>query len=93
MMGPQQIAQGKLFYEFSLEVMVPPDHLLRAIDQFVDLSDVRPLLAPTYSSTGSAICRSRVDDADVVGRLLLRDPLRTAAMRGSWRIAGFVASI
>ncbi len=35
-----------LFYEFSIEEFVPADHPLRAIDQFLDLTDVRPLLAP-----------------------------------------------
>ena len=33
MMGPRQVAQGALFYEFSLEAHVPADHLLRQIDQ------------------------------------------------------------
>ena len=41
MMGPRQVAQGALFYEFSLERHVPEDHLLRSIDRFVDLGDVR----------------------------------------------------
>jgi hypothetical protein len=41
MMEPRQIAQGQLFYDFSLEAMVPPDHLLRSMDRFVDLSNVR----------------------------------------------------
>ena len=52
MMGPKQEAQGSLFYEFSLEGLVPADHLLRSIDRFVDLSGVRTHLAPSYSSTG-----------------------------------------
>ena len=52
MMGPRQMAQGALFYEFSLEDHVPSDHLLRRIDRFVDLSDIRRFLAPYYSSTG-----------------------------------------
>jgi transposase len=52
MMGPKQIAQGALFYEFSIEDHVPPDHLLRAIDRFVELGDIRQHLAPFYSSTG-----------------------------------------
>ena len=44
MMGPRQVAQAALFYEFSLEDHVPQDHLLRSIDGFVDLSDKsRPL--------------------------------------------------
>lgn len=52
MMGPKQEAQGALFYEFSIEDHVPQDHLLRAMDRFVDLSDVRQHLSPFYSSTG-----------------------------------------
>src|SRR4051812_32624524 len=52
MMGPRQVDQAPLFYEFSLERHVPAAHLLRAIDRFVDLSDVRRHLAPFYSSTG-----------------------------------------
>lgn len=52
MMGPRQVAQGALFYEFSLERHVPDDHLLRAIDRVVDLGDVRARLAAHYSATG-----------------------------------------
>ena len=52
MMGPRQVAQGALFYEFSIEDHVPPDHLLRAMDRFVDLGEMRRHLAPFYSSTG-----------------------------------------
>jgi transposase len=52
MMGPRQVAQGALFYEFNLDAVVPEDHLLRSIDRFVDLSGVRAHLAPFYSSTG-----------------------------------------
>jgi transposase len=52
MMGPKQVAQGSLFYGFSIENHVPKDHLLRRMDRFVDLSDIRRLLAPYYSSTG-----------------------------------------
>ncbi len=52
MMGPRQVAQGALFYEFSIEDHVPPDHLLRAMDRFVDLGDMRRHLAPFYSTTG-----------------------------------------
>ena len=52
MMGPKQMAQGALFYEFSIEDHVPDDHVLRRIDRFVDLSDVREFMAPFYSSTG-----------------------------------------
>ena len=52
MMGPRQVAQGALFYEFSIEEFVPQDHPLRGIDPFLDLSDVRPLPAPFYSTHG-----------------------------------------
>ena len=52
MMGPRQVDQAALFYEFSLERHVPASHLLRSIDRFVDLSDLRRDLAPFYSTTG-----------------------------------------
>ena len=52
MMGPRQEAQSALFYDFSLEEHVPRDHLLRSIDRFVDLTGIRPHLAPFYSHTG-----------------------------------------
>ena len=52
MMGQRQVDQAALFYEFSLERHVPATHLLRSIDRFVDLSEVRRHLAPFYSCTG-----------------------------------------
>lgn len=52
MLGDRQVAQEGLFYEFSLERHVPDDHLLRAIDRFVDLSGMREHLKPFYSHTG-----------------------------------------
>ncbi len=52
MMGERQVAQEALFYEFSIERHVPTGHLLRAIDRFVDLGDLRRELAPFYSHTG-----------------------------------------
>ncbi|WP_062120862.1 IS1182 family transposase [Aureimonas sp. AU40] len=52
MMGPRQVDQASLFYEFSLDRHVPAGHLLRSIDRFVDLSDLRRDLAPYYSTTG-----------------------------------------
>ena len=52
MMGPRQVEQASLFYQFSLEDHVPTGHLLRSIDRFVDLSGLRQQLAPYYSSTG-----------------------------------------
>jgi transposase len=52
MMGERQVDRAALFYEFSLEKHVPVDHMLRAIDRFVDLGKVRRHLAPFYSTTG-----------------------------------------
>src|SRR6202051_1462187 len=52
MMGPRQVEQGVLFYNFSLDAHVPGDHLLRSIGRFVDLSELRRELAPFYSTLG-----------------------------------------
>jgi transposase len=52
MMGERRVMQGALFYSFSLERHVPDDHLLRQIDRFVDLSEIRAHLGPYYSDVG-----------------------------------------
>ena len=52
MMGERQVDQAALFYEFSLERHVPADHLLRAIDRFVNLEGMRAHVAPFYSPIG-----------------------------------------
>src|SRR3954467_13579581 len=52
MMGHRQVEQAALFYEFSLERHIPADHLLRSIDRFVDLEDLRREVAPFYSNIG-----------------------------------------
>jgi len=52
MMGHRQVEQAALFYEFSLEKHVPPHHLLRSIDRFVELGELRRELATFYSTTG-----------------------------------------
>src|SRR6266403_368953 len=52
MMGRQRGRQKQLFYSFNLDDHVPADHLLRGIDQFLDLGDLRRLLTPFYSHTG-----------------------------------------
>ena len=67
MMGPRQEAQAALFYEFCLEDHVPQDHMLRSIDRFVDLSDIRPHLSSFYSSTG----RPSVDPELMIRMLLV----------------------
>jgi transposase len=52
MMGHRQVEQTALFYEFSLERHIPADHLLRSIDRFVEVGEVRRELARFYSSVG-----------------------------------------
>ena len=51
-MGQLEGGTAKLFYEFSLEDMVPQNHLLRKIDQFLNFDDLRAYLKPFYSHTG-----------------------------------------
>ncbi len=51
MMGQRQFAP-KLFYQFSLESLVPDTHLLRRIAAAVDFSFIRPLCRDYYSNTG-----------------------------------------
>ena len=67
MMGERQGDQGALFYKFSLDRHVPADHLLRAIDRFVDLDGVRAHLAPFYSATG----RPSIDPELLIRMLLV----------------------
>jgi transposase len=75
MMGERRTMQAELFYGFSLERHVPDNHMLRKVERFVDLSDVRAHLGPFYSDIG----RPSIDpDAD--RRLLLRHSLRAAAV-------------
>src|SRR5580698_7828635 len=52
MMGERRVMQETQFYGFSLERHVPSDHLMRKIDRFVDLSEVRAHLEPHYSEVG-----------------------------------------
>ena len=52
MMGERTVRQEALLIGFSLEDHVPADHLLRAIDRFVELSSLRRHLAPYYSTIG-----------------------------------------
>ncbi len=49
MMGERQVRRETLFYGFSLEEHVPADHLLRAVDRFVELSNFRRQLEHLYS--------------------------------------------
>ena len=52
MMGQRGGNQDRLFYSFNLDDQVPRGHLLRGIDRFFDLGELRHHLAPFYSHTG-----------------------------------------
>src|SRR6187399_3352007 len=67
MMGERRVMQEALFYSFSLEDHVPADHLLRSIDRFVDLSEMREHLRPFYSSIG----RPSIDPELLIRMLLV----------------------
>ena len=70
MMGRQDRDQRQLFYEFSLDEMIPRDHLLRRINVFATavLADLHQQLKAFYSDIG----RPSVDpEPDAPGRLLL----------------------
>ena len=69
MMGRRDRDQGKLFYEFKLDDMVPRDHLLRRMDVFVTtaLGDLHAQLKPFYSEIG----RPSVDPELMIRMLLV----------------------
>jgi transposase len=67
MMGKQAGGQDQLFYSFNLETHVPVDHLLRDIDRFLDLSELRRHLASFYSHTG----RPSIDPELMIRMLLV----------------------
>ena len=52
MMGRLPSGQNQLFYEFRIEEHVPEKHALRALDRFLDFSQIRKHLAPYYSDIG-----------------------------------------
>jgi transposase len=67
MMGDRKVDQAALFYEFSLDGHVPADHMLRAIDRFVDLEGLRAHVAPFYSPIG----RPSIDPELLIRMLLV----------------------
>jgi transposase len=66
-MGERRVMQEALFYGFSLERRVPTSHMLRKIDRFVDLSDLRVQLSPFYSDVG----RPSIDPELMIRMLLV----------------------
>jgi transposase len=80
MMGERRTTQEALFYQFNLDRHVPTDHLLRSIDRFVDLADIRERLRPFYSEMG----RPSVDPELMIRMLIVgyfRHPVRAPAVR------------
>lgn len=69
MMGRQDRDQGQLFYEFSLDEMIPADHLLRRINVFATavLADLHHQLKAFYSDIG----RPSVDPELMIRMLLV----------------------
>ena len=69
MMGRQDRDQGQLFYEFSLDEMVPTDRLLRRINVFVAavLADLHQQLGGFYSEIG----RPSIDPELMIRMLLV----------------------
>lgn len=65
MMG-RQTAKRELFVTVSLEEYVPEDHLLRAVDRYLDLSEFRQNLLDSYSHTG----RPSIDP-ELMARMLI----------------------
>jgi transposase len=67
MMGQLPPGQNALFYEFSIDNHVPEDHLLRALDQFLDFGELRTYLQPYYSAIG----RPSIDPELMIRMLLI----------------------
>lgn len=65
MMG-RQATKRELFVSVSLDEYVPEDHLLRAVDRYLDLSEFRANLADSYSHTG----RPSIDP-ELMARMLI----------------------
>ena len=84
MMGRQTGDQSQLFYLFKLEGRIPADHLLRRINPMVArvLADLHAMLEPFYSDIGRPSIDPELMIRDADRGLLLRHPVRTAAVRG-----------
>ncbi len=66
MMG-KQADQPAFLYDFALDKHVPAGHMLRSIDRFVELDEMRAKLAPFYSTTG----RPSIDPELLIRMLLV----------------------
>ena len=69
MMGRQDRDQRQLFYDFNLDDVIPPDHLLRRLNVFATrvLADLHEQLRPFYSDIG----RPSIDPELMIRMLLV----------------------
>src|ERR1700726_1186017 len=96
MIGDWLVMQESLFYQFRLDDHVSDEHMLRAIDRFVDLDGVRRHLAPFYCVTG----RPSIDPELMIRMLIvgycfgIRSERRLPAKRSTsiWRTGGSAGS-
>jgi len=65
-MGTQRV-EAQLFCEFDLDSHIPLNHVLREVDRFLDMGDMRAKLMPFYSHTG----RPSIDTELIVGMLVI----------------------
>jgi Asp-tRNA(Asn)/Glu-tRNA(Gln) amidotransferase A subunit family amidase len=68
-MGPRQLDQAALFYEFSLERHVPATHLLRSINRFVDVNSVIAAAMVALKNAGAELVEVDAPALDT-GRLI-----------------------
>lgn len=66
MMGTQ-LTPAQLFYDFDLERYVRQNHMLREIDRFLDVGDLREVLRSFYSHLG----RPSIDPELIVRMLVV----------------------
>ena len=86
-MGRRENGQGQFCYSFDLDEVVPPDYLVRQIDDLLDLSWVHKELAPYYSHTG----RPSIDPVLMIRMLLVgymfaQSPDIAGIPADAWRI-------
>ncbi len=67
MMGRLPAGQNQLFYDLCLDSFVPEEHVLRALDRFVDFRQMREHLTPFYSDIG----RPSIDPELMIRMLLV----------------------
>ena len=67
MMGRLPAGQNQLFYDLCIESYVPEKHVLRALDRFLDFSQIREYLRPFYSEIG----RPSIDPELMIRMLLV----------------------